>query len=130
MHPDGALDLGDDGESWEDSFATLGGTDDSLGGNGLYGRDQTLEVECVFAETTLKREASRVLEADGVRDLALEWGDFLCLVGGGVGADGVFTSIETETFSQMNGIGSGDGGAETLNWGEYLFVQIPLYVRL
>lgn len=44
--------------------------------------------------------------------------------------DGVFPRVKTETFGKSDSVRAGNGGAEALDWGEDLLVEIPVDVRL
>lgn len=42
--------------------------------------------------------------------------------------DCVFAGVEAETFGEADSVCAGDGGAEALDGGEDLFVEVPIYV--
>ena len=42
--------------------------------------------------------------------------------------DGVFAGVKPEAFGEADGVGAGYGSAQAFDWGEDLFVQIPVNV--
>ena len=42
--------------------------------------------------------------------------------------DGVFARVESEAFGELDGVSSGDWGAEAFDGGEDLFVEVPVDV--
>lgn len=128
---DGVLELGDEGDGGEGAVAGVGGADDALGRDAAEGGGQAEEFERVFAEAAAEGEALGVLEADRVWDLAFEGVDFEGLGRRRCGCvDGVFARVETQAFGEPDGVGAGNGGAESLDWGEDLLVKIPVDVGL
>ncbi len=127
---DRVLELRDDGQGREDAAAGGLRAADPLGADDGEGGGEAGEGEGVVAVAALQREGRAVLEADGVRDLALEGVDVGGLGGGGGGGgDAVSFGVEAEAFGEADGVGAGDGGAEALDGGEDLLVEVPVDVR-
>lgn len=128
---DGVLQLGDEGDGGEGAAAGVDWAHNAFRGDAAEGRGQAVELKGMFAEAAAEGEALGVLEADRVWNLALQRVDLdrlrrrRCRR-----VDGVLARVETETFGKPDGVGAGNGGAETLDWGEYLLVEIPLDVGL
>ena len=61
--------------------------------------------------------------------MAFQGADLLHLVRGCGGRDAVFPRVQTQTFGEVDGIGTGHGGTETFDGREDLLVEVPFDVR-
>ena len=110
--------------------AARGRADNPIRGNAIQARNQSLKEKRVSAGPTPQLEARARLEADLIRDLAFQRTDILDAIGRGARrrTDAVFAGVESQALGQVDGIGAGDGGAETLDGGEDLLVEVPFYI--
>lgn len=128
LDADGVLELGDESERGKGAVTRWGGAEDAGGGDVVDGSGEALEDEGGFAEAAAEGESSRVLEADGVWDLAFKGENFMGLLGGGGGAYRIFSRVKAEAFCYLERVGFCDGSAQTFDRWENLLVEIPFYV--
>lgn len=98
-----------------------------MGGAHVRRGYQPLKHGPFLAEPTFQGQSGGVGKSDRVWDLRFERSDFRILLTVGTGSvDLVLACIKTQAFSEADGVGSWNGGAETLNGREDLLEDVEL----